>query len=68
MFEIRHNFGAEYQKDCDNIMIRSNFHDMYLQKLRKIALSTFDDERFYFNENERYLGIDNKSSQKEVLY
>ena len=43
-FEEHYNclFGKEYQKECDNFIIPSLTHDMYLQKLRKSTLSIFD--------------------------
>ena len=45
-------FGGEYQKDCDNYIIRSLNHEMYLQKVKKSTLSLFDDKRCYINETE----------------
>ena len=45
-------FGGKYQKECDNYIIRSPNHEMYLQKGRKSTLSTFDDKRCYKNETE----------------
>ena len=45
-------FGGEYQKECDNFIIRSLNHEMYLQKVRKCTLSVFDDKRCYINETE----------------
>ena len=46
------SFGREYQKGCDNYIIRSLNHEMYLQKVRKSTLSLFDDKRCYINETE----------------
>ena len=53
-FEEYYNclFGKEYQKECDNYIIRSLNHDIYLQKVRKSTLSIFDDKRCYINETE----------------
>ena len=53
-FEENYNclFGGEYQKECDNYIIRSLNHEMYLQKVRKSTLSLFDDKRCYINETE----------------
>ena len=53
-FEDYYNwlFGGEYQKECDNYIIRSLNHEMYLQKVRKSTLSLFDDKRCYINETE----------------
>ena len=45
-------FGGEYQKDCDNYIIRSLNHEMYLQKSRKPTLSIFDDKRCYIKKTE----------------
>ena len=38
-------FGGKHQKECDNYIIRSVNHDMYLQKIRKSTLSVFDDKQ-----------------------
>ena len=53
-FEEYYNclFGGEYQKECDNYIIRSINHDMYLQQVKKSALSIFDDKRCYIEETE----------------
>ena len=45
-------FGGEYRQECDNYVIRSVNHDMYLQKASQILLSSFDEKRCYENENE----------------
>ena len=45
-------FGGEYQRECDNYIIRSLSHEMVLQKVRKSTLSIFDDKRCYINETE----------------
>ena len=42
-------FGREYQRECDNYIIRSINHDMVLQKVKKSTLSIFDDKRCYIN-------------------
>ena len=39
-------FGEDYQKECDNYILRSIDHEMYLQKKRS-SLSIFDDKRCY---------------------
>ena len=44
--------GEEYQKECDNSLLRSVNHEMHLQKVKKSTLSAFDDERCYINETE----------------
>ena len=48
-FEENYNclFGGEYQKVCDNYIIRSPNHGMYLQLVQKSTLSVFDDKRWY---------------------
>ena len=46
-------FGGEYQKECDNYIIRSPNHEMYLQKVRNSILSKIDDKRCYINETEK---------------
>ena len=45
-------FGGEYQKVCDNYIIRSINHELYLQQLKKSTLSLFDVKRCYLNETE----------------
>ena len=45
-------FDEEYQKECDNYIIRSLNHEMYLQRVKKATLSSFDDKRSYINETE----------------
>ena len=40
-------FGGDYQKECDNFVIRSLNHDIFLQKVTKISLSAFDEKRCY---------------------
>ena len=48
-FEEYYNclFGKEYQRECDNYIIRSLNHEMYLQRVKKSTLSIFDDKRCY---------------------
>ena len=41
--------GEDYQQECDNFIIRSNNHEMFLQKIKKSTLSIFDDRRCYMN-------------------
>ena len=50
-FEEYYNclFGGEYQKECDNYIIRSINHEMVLQEVKKSTLSLFDDKRCYIN-------------------
>ena len=50
-FEEDYNclFGRDHQKECDNYIIRSLNHEMYLQKVKKSTLSIFDDKRCYIN-------------------
>ena len=42
-------FGGEFQKECNNFIIRSLNHDMFLQKVTKNSLSAFDEKRCYLN-------------------
>ena len=42
-------FGVKYQQECDNYIIRSINHEMYLQRVKKSTLSQFDDKRCYIN-------------------
>ena len=50
-FEEYYNclFGGEYQKECNNYIIRSINHEMVLQEVKKSTLSIFDDKRYYIN-------------------
>ena len=43
----------EYQHDCDIYLIRSLSHEMLLQRVKKSALSLFDDKRCYINKTEK---------------
>ena len=45
-------FGKEYQKECNNYIIRSINHEMILQEVKKSTLSIFDDKRCYINDTE----------------
>ena len=36
--------SEEYQHECDNFVLRSNNHEMYLQRVKKSTLSNFDDK------------------------
>ena len=50
-FEEYYNclFGGDYQRECENFVIRSIDHDMFLQKVTKNSLSAFDEKRCYLN-------------------
>ena len=50
-FEEYYNclFGNEYQRECNNYIIRSINHEMVLQEVKKSTLSLFDDKRCYIN-------------------
>ena len=50
-FEEYYNclFGNDYQKECENFVIRSLNHEMFLQKVTKNSLSAFDEKRCYLN-------------------
>ena len=50
-FEEYYNclFGREYQRECNNYIIRSINHEMVLQEVKKSTLSIFDDKRCYIN-------------------
>ena len=53
-FEEYYNclFGEEYQKECNNYILRSINQEMYLQEVKKSTLSIFDDKRCYINETD----------------
>ena len=46
-FEDYKNFldGEDYQQKCENYLLRSTNHEMYLQKVKKSTLPKFDDKR-----------------------
>ena len=50
-FEEYYNclFGGEYQRECNNYIIRSINHELVLQEVKKSTLSIFDDKRCYIN-------------------
>ena len=50
-FEEYYNclFAGEYQRECNNYIIRSINHEMVLQGVKKSTLSIFDDKRCYIN-------------------
>ena len=50
-FEEYYNclFGGDYQRECNNYIIRSINHEMVLQEVKKSTLSIFDDKRCYIN-------------------
>ena len=41
--------GEEYQRDCNNYLLRSINHEMQLQETKKSTLSLFDHKRCYIN-------------------
>ena len=41
--------GEEYQRECDNYIIRSINHERVLQKVKKSTLSIFDGKRCFIN-------------------
>ena len=43
-------FGGKCQQECNNYILRSINHEMYLQEVKKSTLSIFDDKRCYINE------------------
>ena len=53
-FEEYYNclFDGEYQRECNNYIIRSINHEMVLQEVKKSTLSQFDDKRCYIKETE----------------
>ena len=42
-------YGEEYQRECNNYIIRSINHEMVLQEVKKSTLSIFDDKRCYIS-------------------
>ena len=44
--------AGEYQRECNNYIIRSINHEMQLQEVKKSTLSIFDDKRCYIKNTE----------------
>ena len=42
-------FNEDYQKECENYIIRSINHNMFMQRITKNSLSSFDEKRKYIN-------------------
>ena len=42
--------GEEYQRECNNYILRSINCEMHLQEIKKSTVSIFDDKRCYINE------------------
>ena len=53
-FEEYYNclFGGKHQQECDNYLIPSLNHKIYLQRVTKCTPSLFADKRFYINKTE----------------
>ena len=50
-------FCLKSEKECDNYIIHSINHEMYLQLEQKSTLSPFDERQFYINRIEsKYSG------------
>ena len=41
--------GEEFENECINYILKSSNHNMYMQGIRKTALSIFDDKRNYLD-------------------
>ena len=39
--------GEKYEQECDNYIVQSLNHEMYLQKISRNSLPIFDDKRCY---------------------
>ena len=48
--------GEKYQEECENYVLRSVNHEIYLQQIKKSTLSIFDDKRCFINGTESKLG------------
>ena len=44
--------GEELENECINYILKSSNHDMYMQGIKKTALSIFDDKRNYLDNKE----------------
>ena len=51
MFYMRYSFSP-YQQICDNYIIRSLNHEIYLQRVQKSTLSQFGEANCYECNNE----------------
>ena len=45
-------FLRKKQFECNNYILRPLDHEMYLQQLKKLTLSQFDDKRCFINNKE----------------
>ena len=41
--------GEDYQRECNNYIIKSINNEMHLQEVKKSTLSIFDDKRCFVN-------------------
>ena len=44
--------GGDYQKECDNYIVRSINLEMFPRKVKKSTIFSFDDKRLYINATE----------------
>ena len=65
-FEEYHNclYGKEYRKECDNFLVRSINHDMFLQLVCKNTLSPFESMKVILKVNR---GIDSIISPNFII-
>ena len=42
-------FGGKYQSECNNDILKTINHDMYMQEIIKSTLFIFDDKRNYLD-------------------
>ena len=56
--------GKKYQEECENYILSSVNHEMYLQRIKKSTLSIFDHKRCYESKNKSLPWI----KKNKVLY
>ena len=68
---IKRLYRDDYERECDNYILRSVDHEIYLQKIKKSSLSLFDDKRCYINETQSILlkvllQLNNSESKRKI--
>ena len=60
-FEEYYNylFGGEHQNECDNYIIRSIYHEMYLQRVKSVHYLNLEINDVIYIKLKVYLGINN---------
>ena len=60
--------GEIHQRECNNYILGSKNHEMYLQGVKKLTLSIFNDKRCYMNETKYTMELKIKFLLKKIFY